>query len=61
MNAADVVLEDYPLPKGVDLVNTQEKIKKANERIKELELLIHHWEKANESRSTSSHDPKHTG
>ena len=59
MNAADVILEDYPLPKGVDLVNTQEKIKKANERIKELELLIHHWEKANESRSTSPPDQEH--
>ena len=54
MNAADVILEDYPLPKGVDLVNTQEKIKKANERIKELELLIHHWEKSNEQKQTKT-------
>lgn len=42
-------------------MNTQQRIDVAKQRIKELELLIHHWEKANESRSTSSHDPKHTG
>ena len=45
MNAIDAILEDYPLPKGVDVVRLEEKIKKANERIKELQLLIHHWEK----------------
>ena len=45
MDAIDVILEDYPLPKGVDAMKLEEKIKKANERIKELQLLIHHWEK----------------
>ena len=38
MDAIDVILEDYPLPKGVDVM-------KLEERIKELQLLIHHWEK----------------
>ena len=45
MDAIDVILEDYPLPKGVDVMKLEERIKKANERIKELQLLIHHWEK----------------
>jgi hypothetical protein len=45
MNATKgILLEDYPLPKGVD-VNTKDKITYATKRIKELELLIHHWEK----------------
>ena len=49
MDAIDVILEDYPLPKGVDVMKLEERIKKANERIKELQLLIHHWEKSNEN------------
>ena len=45
MNATKgILLEDYPLPKGVD-VNTKDKITYAVKRIKELEILIHHWEK----------------
>ena len=38
---------------------TEERIQKAEDRIKELQLLIQHWKKSNESRSTSSPDPKH--
>ena len=40
-------------------MNTQQRIDVAKQRIKELELLIHHWEKANESRSTSPPDQEH--
>ena len=29
-------------------MNTQQRIDVAKQRIKELELLIHHWEKAND-------------
>ena len=35
-------------------MNTSEKIKVAKQRIKELELLIHHWEKANEQKQTKT-------
>ena len=30
-------------------MNTQQRIDVAKQRIKELELLIHHWEKANDN------------
>jgi len=39
---------------------TEERIQKAEDRIKELKLLIQHWGKDNESRSTSSSNSKHT-
>ena len=42
-------------------MNTQQRIDVAKQRIKELELLIHHWKKANESRSQSPSNSKHTG
>lgn len=33
-------------------MNTQDKIKQAEERIKELKLLIEHWKKQNEHKKT---------
>ena len=33
-------------------MNTQDKIKQAEERIKELKLLIKHWKKQNEHKET---------
>ncbi len=35
-------------------MNTQQRIDVAKQRIKELELLIHHWEKANEQKQTKT-------
>ena len=40
-------------------MNATDRIKYAKKRIQELKLLIHYWEKANESRSTSPPDQEH--
>ena len=40
-------------------MNATDRIQKAEDRIKELNLLIQHWKKANESRSTSPPDQEH--
>ena len=42
-----IILEDYELQK--EDMNYKERIDYATKRIKELELLIKHWEKANEN------------
>jgi hypothetical protein len=47
-----ILLEDYPLPKGVN-ENTREKVKYAAKRIKELETLIEHWQKDEKQKQVS--------
>ena len=42
-------------------MNTQQRIDVAKQRIKELELLIHHWEKANGTHSKSQMPSKLSG
>ena len=41
-------------------MNAADRIKYAEQRIEELKLLIHHWEKANEPRSTSPPEQEHS-